>query len=153
MSEQEGAPTEEGPPVVEVMDKPPPVDAALKAKILADPNVAKIAASLGVPLDDYVNQIGFYINNPDVQPALLQASDEDIKKHIGIEPPTFEAITATLKAVNDAFMAGQAPSGFEDKKKAAMTIPKEGGDQQVKVGTVDPSLADAVKKGRFPSKG
>lgn len=152
MSDETSGPNE-GPVQVEVMDKPPPIDPALKAKILADPNVAKIAAALGVPLDDYVNQIGFYINNPDVQPAVLQASDEDIKKHIGIDPPTFEQVTATLKALNDAFMAGNAPSAFEDKKKAAVALPKEGGDQQVKVGNVDPSLADAVKKGRFPSKG
>lgn len=152
MSDQQ-QPDVDGPPQVEMMEAPPPVSPELRAKILADPNVAKLAKELGQDLETYVNTIGFYINNPDVQPALLQASDEDLRKVVGIEPPTFEAITASLKASNDAFMAGQAPSGFEDQKRAAMAIPKEGGDQPLTPGTVDPKLADAVKKGRFPSKG
>lgn len=152
MSENEA--DTEGPPEVEVLDKAPPIDPALRAKILADPNVAKIAAELGVPLDDYVNQIGYFINNPGVQPALAIASDEDLKKHLGVDAPTFEQIEANLKASNDAFMAGQAPSGFTAHKKATVELPSQGG-KAVDVDTekTDPKLLDAVKKGRFPSKG
>jgi len=151
MSEQD---ENQGPLPVEVLDKAPPIDPALRAKILADPNVAKIAAELNVPLEDYVNQIGYYINNPDAVPALAIAKDEDIKKHFGVDPPTFAQIEANLKASNDAFMAGQAPSGFTAHKKNTVEIPTSGGSQvEVDTEKTDPKLLDAVKKGRFPSKG
>lgn len=154
MSENDPSDANEGPPEVEILDKAPPIDPALRAKILADPNVAKIAKELGVPLDDYVNQIGYFINNPGVQPALAMASDEDLKKHLGVDAPTFEQIEANLKASNDAFMAGQAPSGFVAHKKNTVELPSQGG-KAVDVDTekTDPKLLDAVKKGRFPSKG
>ncbi|MEW6434393.1 MAG: hypothetical protein AB1730_23075 [Myxococcota bacterium] len=154
MSENDPTDAAEGPPEVEVLDKAPPIDPALRAKILADPNVAKIAKELGVPLDDYVNQIGYFINNPGVQPALAIASDEDLKKHLGVDAPTFEQIEANLKASNDAFMAGQAPSAFVAHKKNAVELPSQGGTAlDVDTEKTDPKLLDAVKKGRFPSKG
>lgn len=155
MSENENDPNApEGPPQVEMMDKAPPIDPALRAQILADPNVAKLAKELGVPLEEYVNQIGFFINNPGVQPALAMASDEDLKNKLGVEAPTFQQIEANLKASNDAFMAGQAPSGFVAHKKNTVEMPSQGG-KAVEVDTekTDPKLLDAVKKGRFPSKG
>jgi hypothetical protein len=141
-------------PQIEMLDAPPPISAELRAKILSDPNVEKLAKELGQDLETYVNTIGYYINNPDVEPALLQASDDDIRKTIGIEPPTFEAITAALKAANDAFMSGpEAPSAFVDQRRPSIEIPKEGGDQPVQTGPADPKLVDAIKKGRLPSKG
>lgn len=154
MSDQGEQSENPGPPQVEVLDKAPPIDPALRAKILADPNVAKLAAELGVPLDDYVNQIGYFINNPDTQPALAMASDEDLKQHLGVDAPTFAQIEANLKASNDAFMAGQAPSGFTAHKKNTVEMPSTGG-KAVEVDTekTDPKLLAAVKKGRFPSKG
>lgn len=156
MSQNENdAPQGEGPdgPIpVEMMDKPPAASAELRAKILADPNVAKVAAQLGTPLEEYVNQIAYYFNNPDTVPALAQASDEDIKKLTGNDAPTFEQIEAAAKAANDAFMAGQAPSGFDDKKKNTLEMPATGGEQ-VKTEKADPALQDAIKKARFPSKG
>ncbi|MFT3712330.1 MAG: hypothetical protein QM817_32185 [Archangium sp.] len=142
-----GAPSE-----VEMLDKAPPASAALRAKILADPNVAKVAAKLGTPLEEYVNQIAYYINNPDVVPAVAIMSDEDIKKHTGNDAPTFEQLRDAAKAANDAFMAGQAPSGFEAARKNTVDMPSSGGEQ-VKPTKADPALQDAIKKGRFPSKG
>lgn len=151
MSEQDES---QGPLPVEVLDKAPPIDPALRAKILADPNVAKLAAELGMPLDEYVNQIGYFINNPDAVPALAIASDEDLKKHLGVEAPTFAQIEANLKASNDAFMAGKAPSGFTAHKKNTVELPTAGGETvEVDTEKTDPKLLDAVKKGRFPSKG
>jgi pyruvate/2-oxoglutarate dehydrogenase complex dihydrolipoamide acyltransferase (E2) component len=155
MSENETDSTAaEGPPQVEVLDKAPPVDPALREKILADPNVARLAQELGVPLDEYVNQIGYYINNPGVQPALAMASDEDLRNKLGVEPPTFQEIEANLKASNDAFMAGQAPSGFDGPRKKTIELSSQGGKAiDVDPEKTDPKLLDAVKKGRFPSKG
>jgi hypothetical protein len=133
MSENETDSTAaEGPPQVEVLDKAPPVDPALREKILADPNVARLAQVLGVPLDEYVNQIGYYINNPGVQPALAMASDEDLRNKLGVEPP----------------------SGFDAPRKKTIELPSQGGKAiEVEPEKADPKLVDAVKKGRFPSKG
>ncbi|MBL8910206.1 MAG: hypothetical protein JNM17_05805 [Archangium sp.] len=139
-------------PEIETLDAAPPASPELRAKILADPNVAKVAAQLGTPLEEYVNQIAYYMNNPGVVPALAQMSDEDIKKHTGNDAPTFEQIGAAVKAASDAFMAGQAPSGFDPARKNTVDMPSTGGEQ-VKTTSADPSLQDAIKKGRFPSKG
>jgi hypothetical protein len=43
---------------IEHLDAPPPISAELRAKILADPNVAKIAAELEMDLDEFVNTVG-----------------------------------------------------------------------------------------------
>lgn len=136
----------------ETLDKPPPASPELRAKILADPNVAKVAASLGMPAEEYADQIAYYMNNPGTVPGLLIASDEDIKKTTGNDAPTFKDIELAAKAANDAFMAGQAPSGFDPARKNTVDMPASGGEQ-VKTTSADPSLQDAIKKGRFPSKG
>jgi hypothetical protein len=149
-NENEGG--EQGPIPVEMMDKAPAASPELRAKILSDPNVEKVAKMLGTPLEEYVNQIAFFINNPDTAPALAQAKDEDIKKVTGNAPPTFAEIEAAAKAANDAYMAGQAPSGFDAAKKNTVEMPATGGEQ-VKPTNADPKLADAIKKARFPSKG
>lgn len=135
---------------VEQLDAPPPVSAELRAKILADPNVAKIAASLEMSLDEFVNTIGYYLNNPGVEPAFLMVSDENLRK-MGVEPPTMEQIEANVRASVEAIKAGQSPSGYEAPRKRTVEMPTEGGEQ-VKVKEVDPDLEDTVKKARLPRK-
>jgi hypothetical protein len=134
---------------VEQLDAPPPISAALRAKILADPNVAKIAASLEMDLETFVNTIGYYMNNPGVEPAFLVVSDENLKK-MGVNPPTAEAIEANVRASVEAFKAGQSPSGFDQPKKKVMDMSGQGGASvQIKA---DPNLEDAVKKGKGSQK-
>lgn len=137
-------------PEVENLDAPPPVSAELRAKILADPNVPKMAAELGMSVDEFVNQIGYYLNNPGVEPAFLVVSDENLRK-MGVEPPSAEAIEANVRASVEAIKAGQAPSGFDAPRRSAVNLPSTGGEPLT--GTSNPDLADAVKKGRLPPKG
>jgi hypothetical protein len=134
---------------VEQLDAPPPISAELRAKILSDPNVAKIAAELEMDLETFVNTIGYYLNNPGVEPAFLVVSDENLKK-MGVKPPTAEAIEANVRASVEAFKAGQAPSGFDQPKKKVVDMSGQSG-QSVSV-KADPSLEDAVKKGRGSQK-
>ena len=135
---------------IEQLDAPPPISAELRAKILADPNVAKMAAELEMDLDTFVNTVGYYMNNPGVEPAFLVVSDENLRK-MGVEPPTAEAIEANVRASVEAFKAGQAPSGFEDPRKKAVDLAGQGGEA-VKPKN-DPGLDDSVKKGRTTLKG
>jgi hypothetical protein len=130
------------------MDAPPPVSAELRAKILADPNVAKIAAELEMSVDEFVNTVGYYMNNPGVEPAFLVVSDENLRK-MGVEPPTAEAIEANVRASVEAFKAGQAPSGFDEARSKPVELNSQDGQA---VTTKDAELDDAVKKGRTTVK-
>ncbi|WP_309895870.1 hypothetical protein [Archangium sp.] len=137
-----------GNPDVEQLDAPPPVSAELRAKILADPNVAKIAAELEMSVEEFVNTVGYYMNNPGVEPAFLVVSDENLRK-MGVEPPTAEAIEANVRASVEAIKAGQAPSGFDEARSKPVELNAQDGEA---VTTKDAELDDAVKKGRTPVK-
>jgi hypothetical protein len=134
---------------IDQLDAPPPISAELRAKILADPNVAKMAAELEMDLDTFVNTVGYYLNNPGVEPAFLVVSDENLRK-MGVEPPSAEAIEANVRASVEAIKAGQAPSGFDEPRKKTVEMSSQGG-QPVQI-KADPSLEDAVKKGRGSQK-
>ncbi|KFE70486.1 hypothetical protein [Hyalangium minutum] len=136
-------------PDVEQLDAPPPISAELRAKILSDPNVAKIAAELEMDLDEFVNTVGYYLNNPGVEPAFLVVSDENLRK-MGVNPPTAEAIEANVRASVEAIKAGQAPSGFDEPRKKAVELTAPAG-KPVQANP-DPELEDTVKQGRNPLK-
>lgn len=137
-------------PGVEILDAAPPISAELRAKILADPNVAQMAAALEMSLDEFVNQIGYYINNPGAEPAFLVVSDENLRK-MGVEPPSAEAIEANVRATVEAIKAGQSPSGFDAPRKSGVNLGSPVG--QAPTGSSNPALDSAVKKGRLPPKG
>jgi hypothetical protein len=132
---------------VENLDAPPPISAAQKAKILSDPNVAKIAAELGMSVDEFANTVGFYLNNPDTEPGFLVVSDENLRK-MGVEPPSAEAIEANVRASVELIKAGTNPSAFHDAKRK--TVELQAQQEQLKPTAVDPDLEDTVKKARTP---
>ena len=134
---------------IEQLDAPPPISAELRAKILADPNIAKMAAELEIDLDTFVNTVGYYMNNPGVEPAFLVVSDENLRKR-GVEPPSAEALEANVRSTVEAIKAGQAPSGFEEPRKKTVEMSSLGGEP-VKP-KADPGLEDAIKKGRGSQK-
>jgi hypothetical protein len=132
---------------VENLDAPPPISAAQKAKILSDPNVAKIATELGMSVDEFANTVGFYLNNPDTEPGFLVVSDENLRK-MGVEPPSAEAIEANVRASVELIKAGTNPSSFHDAKRK--TVELQAQQEQLKPTAVDPDLEDTVKKARTP---
>lgn len=132
---------------VENLDAPPPISAAQKAKILSDPNVAKIAAELGMSVDEFANTVGYYLNNPDTEPGFLVVSDENLRK-MGVEPPSAEAIEANVRATVELIKAGTNPSAFQDAKRKTVELEAQG--EQLKPTKVDPDLEDTVKKARIP---
>lgn len=134
---------------VEQLDAPPPISAEQRAKILSDPNVAKMAAELEMPLEEFVNTVGYYLNNPGVEPAFAVVSDADLKK-MGIDAPSAEALEASVRASVEAIKAGQSPSGFEQARKNSVEISSAGG--KALTPESDPDLEDTVKKARTPGK-
>ena len=109
--------------------------------------MAKIAADLEMDLDTFVNTIGYYINNPGVEPAFLVVSDENLRK-LGVEPPSQEALEANVRATVEAIQAGQAPSGFDDARKKSVDLQGGGGSKSSDY----PSSGDTSKKGNNPVK-
>lgn len=137
-------------PEIEKLDEPPPISAELRAKILGDPNVPKMAAELEMPLEEFVKTIGYYMNNEGTEPAFLVVSDENLKK-MGVNPPTQEALEANVRASVEAITAAKSPSAFEQAKKQSVALPKDGGEA-LKPSESDPDLEDTVRKARFPKK-
>ena len=134
---------------IEKLDAPPPISAELRAKILADPNVAKMANELQMPLEEFVNTVGYYMNNPGTEPAFLVVSDENLKK-MGVDAPTNEQLEANVRASVEAIKAGQSPSGFDPAKKNTVELPSTGGESLTSKS--DPDLEDTVRKARIPRK-
>jgi hypothetical protein len=126
---------------VEMLDAPPPVSAALRKKILSDPNTAKLAKEVDMDLETFVNTVGYYMNNPDVEPAFLVVSDEELRKN-GYEPPTVAQLQANVRESVAMFEAGSANSGFDKPKKNTLELRAvEVGEKKAK-----PAKADPVSK-------
>ena len=120
--------------------KAPPSAEAIRTKALADPNTAKIADQLGVPLEDYVQQVVHFVLNPDAEPQLYVASDADLRK-AGFEPPDGNAVGRYLvEAATVADAAGATAYAGGPKKKlvtmsdasALPTVGKEHTDAKLK---------------------
>ncbi|MBI3184209.1 MAG: hypothetical protein HYZ28_18915 [Myxococcales bacterium] len=69
---------------------------ALRAKIERDPNTAKIAKELQIPVEEYVEMVLHYALNPNEEPELVMVKDEDLRAH-GYKPPRMEDIVDYLK--------------------------------------------------------
>ena len=97
---------------IEQLDAAPPISAELRAKILSDPNIPKIAAELEMDLDAFVNQIGYYLNNPGIEPACAVVSDANPRK-MGVEraDQTARAAGPRRDGSNDT----RAPRGRPDR--------------------------------------
>ncbi len=105
----------------EVLDAPPKISAALRKKILSDPNSEKIAKELKMDLETFVNTVGYYINNPGTEPSFLIVSDENLRKH-GYEPPTVASLQAVVRESVAAFEAGDPDSGFDPPRRNSVEL-------------------------------
>jgi predicted double-glycine peptidase len=105
----------------EMLDVPPPVSAELRKKILADPNMTKIASELEMDLETFVNTVGFYYNNRGTEPSFLVASDANLEK-MGVKVPTQAELESSVRSAVAAFEAGNPTSGFDAHKKNQVEI-------------------------------
>lgn len=63
----------------------------VRAELLADPDTKRIAKSVGMELEAYVELVLDYAQNPDKQPVLQVADDAELRA-AGYEPPTPEEV-------------------------------------------------------------
>ena len=97
-----------------------PDAATIKAKLLADPNTKAIAEKIGVDLNEYVDQVVFFVQNPKADPQLYVVEDEDLRK-LGMEPPDEEEMGRYVMEVAQLATATEK-TDYQGKKKELVSI-------------------------------
>ena len=75
--------------------------AAVRAKVVADPNTKRIADSLEMPFDEYVEMVMKYVANPNLEPQLHIASDADLRA-AGVPVPDMNEVVAYVNEYTEA---------------------------------------------------
>jgi DNA-directed RNA polymerase specialized sigma subunit len=123
----------------------------IRKKVLADPNTAKIAKTLNVPLEEYVEGVVHFAMNPDELPEYVVASDDTIKETFGIDPaPNTEQILKIFDE-NLKFATLNEANEFEQKKKKLVDLPD--GAPNAAQGSQDPRLKAELDKEMARKKG
>lgn len=117
---------------------------ALRQRILDDPNTAKIAEKIGVPLEQYVADVMHFVQNPGADPSVYVVEDEDLRSK-GYEPPDADAIGRYL--IEAAAVASAADS-TEWTDPAGKKLVDMSGPQAATQApeTTDPALKDELSK-------
>ncbi|OJH41578.1 hypothetical protein [Cystobacter ferrugineus] len=69
----------------------------IRAKLLADPDTRRIARDVGMELEDYVEMVLHYLRNPEQEPQVYVAPDEELRA-AGYDPPSSEEVGQFLLA-------------------------------------------------------
>ncbi len=110
----------------------------VRAELLADPDTKRIAKSVGMELKDYVEMVLDYAQNPDKEPMMNVAPDEELRA-AGYEPPSTEEVAKffvdTAKEMIKEGGNKYAKSEFESGKPASSGKPSLSGSapQPIKV--------------------
>ncbi len=92
---------------------------ALKKLLMDDPNTAKLAETLGLPLEDYLQLVVHYATTGE-EPQFFIVSDEDLKK-MGHEPPDPAKMSAYLKETVMT-LAAREGTAFTAKEKKPVSL-------------------------------
>lgn len=118
---------------------------AIRAALLADPNTAALAETIGVDVDEYIEQIIFFAMNPTAEPTVGIMSVEEMKAQ-GITPPASDAeigqylidLASVAKATTDS-------NEFADQKEQIVALGKTSTDPQP-LETTDQKLKEELDK-------
>lgn len=70
----------------------------LRAELLVDKDTLRIAKALKMKIEDYVELVLEYVQNPDKEPEMYIADDEELRK-LGYEPRTSEEVNEGLTKI------------------------------------------------------
>jgi hypothetical protein len=114
----------------------------VRKKVLADPNTAKIAEKLGVPLEEYVEGVVHFAMNPEQLPEYVVASDADIKEKFGLDPAPNEQQIVKIFEENLKFATLNDTNEFKHptKQQVALNAPGQATTAE------DPKLKEELKK-------
>lgn len=125
---------------------PMPKDpAAIRAKILADPNIATIAEKLHVEnMEEFIDKIVHYAMNPSAEPQLYVVEDEDLIK-AGFTPPNGAEIEAYMNQAIATFGAHEL-TAFDQAKQQKVAMPSVGSNETIPAG--DPKLIKEMREAK-----
>ncbi len=125
----------------------------IRAKVLEDPDSKRIASAVGLELNAYADMVVDYAMNPEKEPVLSVASDEELKQ-AGYTAPTAEDVgrffVAGAKGELGLESVRHDQSGFDASHKGDGKPSLSGaeGSQQPKVDSAkSQELMDQVRKG------
>ncbi|AKQ65144.1 hypothetical protein A176_002056 [Myxococcus hansupus] len=120
----------------------------VRAELLADPDTQRIAKSLDMELEAYVELVLDYAQNPDKEPTLIVAPDEELRA-AGYNPPsTQDVANFFIAAANGELGIGPPKSyytGFEAAQDASNKPSLRGDEGQEQV-TVDEETSQKLRK-------
>lgn len=112
-----------------------------RAKILADPNTARIAKELSMPLEEYVDMVLHYAMNPGAEPELLMVKDEDLRAQ-GFNPPSIQDVERYLDQAVEVSGA-HLRTDYQESKKELVALP------EAPAASADDSQSSAELKGEL----
>lgn len=126
----------------------------IRAELLQDPDTKRIAKAVGLELEPYVEMVLDYLQNPDKEPVLKVASDEELRA-AGYEPPTTEEIGQFFLAGARGELGLGGPdlskSGFDSGPSTAGKPSLQGTEGQQQLRSDDPEkqkqLLEQLRKG------
>lgn len=118
---------------------------AIRAALLADPNTAAVAETIGVDVDAYIEQIIHFAMNPSAEPNVGIMTVEEMKAQ-GITPPASDAeIGQYLIDLASVTKASGNSNEFADQKEQIVALGKTSNDPQP-VETTDQKLKEELDK-------
>ena len=126
----------------------------VRAELLADPDTKRIAKSVGMELEAYVELVLDYAQNPDKQPVLHVAEDTELRA-AGYEPPSPEEVGQFFVAGAKGELGLEGPdfnkSGFDSAPSAAGKPSLHGNEGEKPLASDDPEkrqeLLNQMRKG------
>lgn len=86
-------------------------DDQLRAALMKRPDVEEMAKLLAQPVEKYVERLMFYLKNPNEEPVLTIADDEELRA-AGVEVHTLDDVNAWIEKVD----RGEIPIGVDAER-------------------------------------
>jgi hypothetical protein len=117
---------------------------AIRTALLADPNVAELAKTIGVSIDDYIEQVIHFAMNPGADPQLGVLTAEGFAEAGLPPPPTDDQIGRYLI---DALQVHNATNGseFSEARQEVVDLGKNPKDSEP-IEKTDEKLKEALQK-------
>lgn len=124
---------------------------AIRKLVLSDPNTAEIAKKIGVPLEEYVNNVIHFVLNPKADPSIYVVEDDDLRSK-GFEPPDANAIGRFISEAAAVSSAADATEWTDPRGKKLVNMDGPKGTPEVPE-TTDANLKKDLEKAMRAKRG
>lgn len=131
--------------------KPPKDPLEIRKKVLADPNTAQIAETLGVSLEEYVEGVVHFAMNPQELPEYVVASDKILEEQYGLPPtPKADELIALFDRELE-YATISEKTDYRGAKQVLVELPEAAPSEETR--PEDPKLKEDLKKQLLGKKG